>query len=355
MRDDLIGFVLGALDSGEQESIRRRVAQDQELQRQVQLVERCLYPLAPLRADVQPPSGLAARTCACLTIDSPAPGAIGTATRDVARVATPVTLASRARSGTAAWGADRMEMYGEVRQWTLADFVVAAGVCLAAACLFFPALSNSRYNTQLVNCQNNMRQLGSSLASFSENAGGYFPVIPARGNLSFAGAYAPMLASKGLIEDGRVFLCPSKGNTLVLKVTLEDVTAARGPQLVRIHRIAGGDYAYVVGYVQGGRLHGIRNRHSANAAILADAPLENLLNGAITTHARGQNVLFADGHVHFLGTRKRPGTKDDLFYNDRGYVRAGLHANDFVLAPSPASPLPVVDSSRDGQPNGIGR
>jgi prepilin-type processing-associated H-X9-DG protein len=338
MRDDLIGFVLGALDADEQASIQRRVEQDQELQRQVQWVERSLRPLAPLRTEVPPPVGLAARTCECLLFGTRAASSFTTDEAVTPRV--PVSPASIA----AAWGSERVEGYGEARQWTLADFVVAAGVCLAAACLFFPALSNSRYNMQLAGCQNNMRRLANSFALFSENSGGYFPVIPARGNASFAGAYAPMLATKGLIDDSRVTNCPSKGNTLVLTLTLNDIARAQGSQLVRLHRIAGGDYAYRFGYVHRGRLHGIRNRRDANTPILADAPLEHLRNAAITTHARGQNVLYADGHVVYQTARIRPGSqKDDLFYNDRGYVRAGLHANDSVLAPSPASPLPVVE------------
>ena len=79
-------------------------------------------------------------------------------------------------------------------------------------------------------------------------------------------------------------------------------------------------------------------------AILADAPLENLRNSVITTHSRGQNVLFSDGHVRLVGTRWRPGAKnDDLFQNNLGDVRAGVNAEDFVLAPSQVSPLPVLE------------
>ena len=63
MRDDLIGFVLGALEPDEHEAIRQRAEQDRDLQRQVQFVERCLQPLALMRDDVSPPEGLAARTC----------------------------------------------------------------------------------------------------------------------------------------------------------------------------------------------------------------------------------------------------------------------------------------------------
>ena len=128
------------------------------------------------------------------------------------------------------WGADRLGDAMQARQWTTADFVVAAGVCLAMACLFFPALSNSRYNMQLASCQNNMRKLAQSFDDYSRVAGGYFPVVPPAGNLSFSGVYAPKLVAKGLVDDGRVFLCPAKGSTVVLKFPpLQDIAAAQGP------------------------------------------------------------------------------------------------------------------------------
>jgi prepilin-type processing-associated H-X9-DG protein len=132
---------------------------------------------------------------------------------------------------------------------------------------------------------------------------------------------------------------------VVLKFpALQDIAAAQGPLLVSLHRDLGGDYAYSLPYLRQGHLYGIRNEGRWNVAVLADAPLENLRNSVITTHSRGQNVLFSDGHVRLVGTRWRPGAKnDDLFQNDLGQVRAGVHADDFVLAPSQVSPLPVLD------------
>jgi hypothetical protein len=266
MRDDLIGFVLGALEPDEHEAIRQRAEQDRELQRQVQWVERCLQPLAAMRDEVVPPRGLAARTCQhLLTVTG---GAVEEEARtpaawEAALVAPPGEDAPPGGPLTRApaWGNDRTEWSGESRQWTLADFVVAAGVCLAVSCLFFPAISNSRHNMQLAHCTNNMRQLGSSLDDFSRTAGGYFPVIPPAGNLSFSGVYAAKLAAKGLVSDSRVFLCPAKGNTVVLKIPpLQDIAAAQGPRLVTWHRTMGGDYAYTLGFVRQGQLYGIRNR-----------------------------------------------------------------------------------------------
>ncbi len=362
MRDDLIGFVLGALDAEEHDEIRRKVEHDYELKKQVELVERCLRPLAGLRETSEAPCGLADRTCRAVFFmpgnlragdDAEDHGAVPAVSSEalpspqthLSTAAGAITPASRSP-----WGADRSDGAMDARRWTTADFVVAAGVCLAMSCLVFPAISNSRYNMQLANCQNNMRRLGQSMDDYSRVAGGYFPVIPPTGNLSFSGVYAPKLAAKGLVHDERVFLCPAKGSAVVLKIPpLQDIAAAKGPRLVSLHRTMGGDYAYALGYLRKGQLHGIRNQGRWNVAILADAPLENLRNSVITTHSRGQNVLFADGHVRLVGTRSRPGSDgDDLFHNDRGFVRAGLHAEDFVLAPSYVSPLPAVDDALDG-------
>lgn len=369
MRHDLIGYLLGAVDDAEQQAIRAAVERDPELQRQVELVRENLQRLEPLRLEVEPPSGLAARTCAWL--DSPSAQArtghpsieanarddsCGDMNRDDMNHSSPPAIPAqnrfvRRRSNDRFpddWGGNGHSAAS--RRWTLPDFVVAAGVCLAAACLFFPAIVNSRYHSQLASCQNNQRELGTALINYSDVTNGFFPTIPAKGKFSVAGIYAPKLADKGLIQDARRFLCPAKGSTVVLKIPpLTDIAQARGPRLVKLQRQMGGDYAYTLGFVEKGRLQGIRNNSRSNTPLLADAPLENTRNIAIGTHGRGQNVLFEDGHVEFLATRFRPGVErqDDLFFNDDGFVHAGLHASDAVLAPSEASPMPWEDGLSD--------
>jgi hypothetical protein len=350
MRDDLIGFVLDALEPQEHEHIRRKLEEDADLRRQLEWVQRTLQPLAGVGQDVAAPPGLAARTCAQMDLLSQStqlsqPTNPTTSLVVTAHCSKPSPVV-RARQSV--WGPNECDWAGEARRWTMADFVVAAGVCLAAACLFFPAVANSRWHAQMAGCQNNLRELGTSLAQYSNTAGGYFPVIPLNGNLSFSGIYAAKLAARGLMPDQRVILCPGKGSTYLLKIPpLQDIAAAQGPQLVRLHRTTGGDYAYALGYVQRGHLYGNRNQGRWNVAILSDAPLEKLRNTAIGTHGRGQNVLFEDGHVRFMTKRTRPGVpSDDMFVNDQMLVRAGLHPEDNVLAPSYVSPLPT-DSDRE--------
>ena len=326
MRNDLIGYVLGALDVAEEDQIRQKLQYDEGAQKELELAKRSLRPLRFAASDQDPPDGLTSRTLS--QVDAFSADSEQHAGSDVVTPA--VGLSSAA-----------FEVAESERRWVMADFVVALGVCVAAACLLFPALANSRWHSQLAGCQNNMRDAGTALIDYSSNQGGYFPQIPASGKLSVAGIYAPKLMEKGFVNDVRVFRCPAKGNTVVLKMPqIKDIVAARGPRLVTLHRTMGGDYAYPLGFVQNGRLQGVRNQGRTHSALLADAPMENVRNVAIGTHGRGQNVLFEDGHVEFMTKRIRPGTEsDDLFFNDDGFVLAGLHDRDAVLAPSPVSPL----------------
>jgi hypothetical protein len=224
--------------------------------------------------------------------------------------------------------------------------VVAAGVCLAAACLFFPAILTSRYHAQLITCQRHLGELGQALALYSQrDPRGLIPVVPPTGNAAFAGVWVPKLREMGLIGDPRLVRCPASGQQpLVLQIpTLSEVYRAQGPQLRRIHRTTGGDYAFRIGWVKDGRLQGIVYHGQQNSPLLADNPLDPTLGSAISSHGRGQNVLFEDCHVAFLAGRHRPGVeRDDLYLSDRGLPEAGVHEDDCVLLPGPVSPLPRI-------------
>ncbi len=423
MRDDLIGYVLGALDSAEQQDIDRRLEQDVALRREVERAKRLIRPLwangecAPGEASRSdgseaPPAGLADRTCQCLwdltgpprpvpqrqvpprklpwptsseenravpgnTDRGPAdinPAEInpaGTTRSDVSRGDTSRGDASRGElerterfSRNFAFGSakapgrdlvpgsqgpvvrprERLDFSGNARQWTMADFVVAAGVCVAAACLFFPALVNSRYTSQMFACQNNQRELGQRMNEYAMLTG-HYPSASASDNTAVAGIYSVLLREKGLLDDTRRLVCPAKGNSaIVIRLpSRQELLSAQGPKLVTYLNTMGGDFAYTLGYLNKGRLQPVRNLGRKHMALLADAPIDNLRNVALTNHVNGQNVLFEDGHVRFLTTRIRPGGRgDDMFLNDHGQEWAGQHAEDVVLGRSGVSPFPAM-------------
>ena len=67
---------------------------------------------------------------------------------------------------------------------------------------------------------------------------GYFPVIPASGNGSVAGIYAPTAGRNvALFVTDVLFLCPAKGSAVVVRIPrMQDIIAAQGPKLVTFHR-----------------------------------------------------------------------------------------------------------------------
>ena len=326
MRDDLVGFLVGALDASEHDELAKKLDEDQQLRQELKLVERGLEPLRWDSAQVEPPRGLASRTCEMI---------------DQHTVTQPIDRTSGMSS------ASGRESSGRRRRWTVADFVVAAGVCVAAACLFFPAIINSRYHHQLNVCQMKMRDIGLALTDYSMNdRRGMFPAVPAKGNLAVAGMYAPTLLENGFVKDPNVFYCPAKSNTIVLKIPSVDVIrslSAEAPELEVVQGDMGGDYAYTLGFFENGKLRGVRNQGREFYPVLADEPREHLSDSVVTSHGVGQNLFFEDGRVAFRTTRLRPNSdKDDLFKNDNdAWYGAGVHADDAVLAPSAIKPTLV--------------
>ena len=147
MRDDLLGYLLGALEPEERNSVEECLAGQPELRRELDALDRALCLLKVDKGHCDPPLGLADRTCEFVVLKATA---ISTAARPT----------------------------GTPSRWSIADFVVAAGIFLAASMLIFPALGQSRRAARVAQCQDNMRDMGVALAGYSQANGGYFPLIP---------------------------------------------------------------------------------------------------------------------------------------------------------------------------------
>jgi hypothetical protein len=311
MRDHLIGFLLDALEPAEHEQVEAQLRRDPQLQRDLELLARSLLPLASDRAHFDPPMGLAHRTCLFVT-------------EQAAPVSVPITAPE----------------YVPPR-WSFTDMLVAAGIFIAAALLFFPAMSQSQFAARVTGCQNNLRQLGMAMNTYSMMHGGFFPDVPRDGQLAAAGVVAVRLREMGMLDDPQVVLCP--GSEMADErdyrmPTFSEMRRAAGPQLIVLHRKAGGSLGYNVGFMANGKYQSAKNRHRARYAIVADAPSPEPPYQSYNHGGCGQNVLFEDQHVQYLTTCRAHGCRDDFYTNDNGVVGLGLHENDAVLVPSDARP-----------------
>ena len=332
MREDLLGYLLGALDDDERERVEAAIRHDPELQRRVEELQEQLQILAE-EAPEEPPPGLAERTCDL--IDSyrqeRAPEIRAGRRRFAARS---VGLSPRAQA----------ELSGRRSPASLADVVVGTGIFLAASLLFFPAIANSRYRSEITACQYNLQRLGFALAEFSEKREGLFPQVPTTGKRGVAGVYAVQLVHDGFLSEPSVLICPASSLASQRDSwwvpTVEELDAADGVRLARLQRGMGGSYGYTLGYRIDGQYRSHRNEQRPYFALMADAPSFHLPGHQSNNHGgRGQNVLLEDGHVQFISSHLNGLFGDDLFLNRAGFAEAGMDKEDAVIVASQTAPL----------------
>jgi hypothetical protein len=326
MRENLLGYLLGALEAHEREHVELELERDPALRRDVERLDAHLELLRADRERFDPPAGLAQRTCAFVT----------------AQTATEKVAPARAKMSAA------YSLAAPRGSWSLMDLVVAGGICMAAALLFFPAIANSRYQAQLAVCQNNLRQVGGALARYSVAHAGLFPQVETSGRRAVAGIYAPILYEGGFVTEENCFVCPGSPLARELEgapfkvVSLKELDEADSPTASLLQRTLGGSYGFNLGYTLDGKHYAPRNLGRSQYALLADAPSPLSAGRQSVNHGgSGQNVFFEDGHVRFLRLCQGPECGGDNFYvSDRGHVEAGTHPNDAVIAESAATPVP---------------
>jgi len=394
-RNHLVGFLLNALDHAETAQVEEALAADNSLRDELQRIRAHLPTLEHDREHHEPPPGLAARTCHWLTerlhelhppqadpFDHPGGMAFSAAPRDAPHdaallanfpavpdeslanpaqagpnspsfassnshsnassiahspslaltnpadhVPTPASLSPAVWPAGSSWGDWRLRA---------SDAIVVAGILLCASFLFVPALAHCQFAARTQACQNNLKQVGVALMSYSDQHGGLFPHVPTHGNRAFVGVIGAMLRDSEFLASPASLFCVATNRRTSAAIanypTLAQIDNAAAPLLPAIRRAARGDYGFSVGYWDHGKLALLRNQHRPWYAIAADAPSDSLPSHATENHAgRGQSVLFEDGHYQFLRRCCPRMSRDELFLNHLGHVSPGVDANDSVI------------------------
>lgn len=329
----LFGMIVGALDQDEHQQVKQAVAASETAQADLSQVAATVkfLDLDREHPDYEPPAGLAQRTCAWLELQT---AKVAATVHDNLTGSRSVRRALReCQDGCGSRG------------FSAADMVVAAGIFLAVSMLFFPALANSRRQAHLAACQNNLRHIGLAFANYIEQKG-KAPEIPAAGNRSVAGIYAPMLHDNGngFISDQRTLVCPSSkygqqpGQWRGVP-SLAQLDAAAGDELAEIQKSMGGSYGYNLGYYVNGHYTAPRGMRSG-LVLLADSPTSQPhVKGSDNHGPHGQNILFADGHVQHILDCFAGRCDDNLFLNRRQHIAAGVDEDDTVIGRSEVSPF----------------
>jgi len=312
MRDDLLGYLLGSLEPDEVERVEEALRHDPQLQRELEVLHECFVPLEADAGHVDPPAGLARRTCQHVTVETVR--------------------------------ATRVETSGGRSRWQFQDFMVAAGILVAASMLFFPAVSHSRFQAQLAMCQNNLRMIGHGLSNYSHAHASVFPAAKSHDGRVLPSAFAVLLTRNGYLEGAHVFVCPSTASderSCFRLPTTDEIDRCNQGEINRLAREIGGSYAMTSGYTDARGYHDPCDLGRSTFALVADAPcLERSEHQSSNHGGDGQNVLFEDGHVAFLrNCLCEAGTGgDDIFRNDAGQIGVGNHRDDSVITSRPINP-----------------
>jgi hypothetical protein len=316
MDENLVGYLLKALDPDEQAAVEAHLEAHPEGRAKLELLERAL---APLAADAEEPEG--------------APGlAMATLARIAEHKCRPLPAAPRPSGGQLAPSGWRVRR---------ADVAAAAAVLLLASGIALPAVLFARQQGERIECQNNLKTSWAALRTFADQSPDHaFPKIEAEGPRSVAGAFVPMLHDAGVLSGPVLVSCPARpGQALPAGVSLADLNAAYAANQEEFNRLArnlSGGYAYTLGYRNGPVLVGLTANDPDSLPIMADLPAGN---GNSPNHGgTGQNVLYIGGNVRWCVQRTVGEAGDDIYVNKHNYLSAGEGRSDTVLGPGDARP-----------------
>jgi prepilin-type processing-associated H-X9-DG protein len=219
------------------------------------------------------------------------------------------------------------------------EVVVAATIALLAVGLVLGGVQKFREASQVAACQNNLRVMYQGLTDYADAHDGDYPRVGGP-NAPTAGAFVSVLVEARQYPADLKLICAADPDPNPAAVGFRpDPLFPPGPDV--LNQVG---YVYTLGYrgPDGGlvglrRADGLTDDHTPLAADLPARAVAPAV-GPTSPHGRGQNVLFADGRVQFLTTATVGPNGDDIYRNDAGWVKAGLHRLDASLGRATDAP-----------------
>lgn len=325
MDENLVGYLLKALDAETQHEVEASLRKSPEVRSRLQLLERSLEPLAADREVPEPGAGLVLST--------------------LARIAE-----FQCRKLPDAPPPPRSQPVPISRPWMRrADMLVAALLLIVLGGIGTPYLLHLwRDYHGRAECQNNMMLIWHGLQSYCVEHEGNYPAIEADGPRGVAGIFVPMLKDSGMLSPEYLVACPAQERRPPQRRSVREMEKLYETNLEAFRsearQLAGG-YAYTLGYRDALGYHGLNSKsvefgNLKLLPIIADR-LEKLSQLNSANHGGiGQNVLYLDGHVEWRSSRNAGIEGDDIFVNWDNQVLAGKSRVDSVLGSGDASPGP---------------
>jgi len=301
-RQHLLGYLLNAIEPDERAVVEQRLGEEESYRRELDILRCSLDPLAcdPLHHDVPP--GLAQRCCEYVF--------------------------SRIEVMPAALSATETVATGRPRRWSWLDLSVAGAIAAAVAVLIVPAIYQSHVHSQIVQCQKNLSDIGTALASYSDRHGGYYPVANRASPTAPGADWVAQLVAERYLEP-RSFVCPTAGAGAAPQFSLDGQPNVQIP-------LPKGMFGLTLPYRDANGAVPLKSQNYEG--VLVTEPPAGVGKLSPNHADLGQPALMKDGSTPFLRSTKVLGSDDDISTNDSGQVELGLRRGDSVFKPLDPDP-----------------
>jgi len=365
--EDLFGYVLGALDASEEYSISNALKQSLALRERLAEAEEKLAGLPDRFVEIDPPKSLLDKTLNTISIVDAAfeDDALNQHGRLNAGLSPDTEKNNTEKNNTNSSPSARLTPVSDVgvikkSNWSMIDLVVSCSVCLVFAAILLPSIANSRFQSDLLYCQNNLRAIGYNLASIADSYDGKLEVVRNNDQIDVA-QYVKYMIDAELASDSSGMICPSdplKEQTQSeyeaawfqtashrSSGTVELVTPDMDPsntlsdsselEQSSSKMSSSGSYGYAVParISNSSRLEKMAVPSSTDQVLAGDSPSINSPGFQSLNHgSKGQNVLYGDLSVAHIQDSAYLPSGDHIYLNNQGEVQPGFSLKDNLLA-----------------------